>query len=52
MTRIEDRKLQPETLEGECVARADRIAYINHDIDDAAFSDAYVSFDFQMPLFT
>ncbi len=28
-------KLQPATLEGECVARADRIAYINHDIDDA-----------------
>ena len=26
---------KPETLEGECVARADRIAYINHDIDDA-----------------
>lgn len=23
------------TLEGKCVARADRIAYINHDIDDA-----------------
>ncbi len=28
-------QLKPETLEGECVARADRIAYINHDIDDA-----------------
>lgn len=28
-------KLQPATLEGECVAKADRIAYINHDIDDA-----------------
>jgi dGTPase len=27
--------LKPNTLEGECVARADRIAYINHDIDDA-----------------
>ncbi len=25
----------PATLEGACVARADRIAYINHDIDDA-----------------
>ena len=25
----------PFTLEGACVARADRIAYINHDIDDA-----------------
>jgi dGTPase len=27
--------LKPMTLEGCCVARADRIAYINHDIDDA-----------------
>ncbi|MEG2480437.1 MAG: deoxyguanosinetriphosphate triphosphohydrolase [Clostridia bacterium] len=26
---------QPATLEGWCVRRADRIAYINHDIDDA-----------------
>ena len=25
----------PATLEGQCVSRADRIAYINHDIDDA-----------------
>ena len=25
----------PKTLEGACVARADRVAYINHDIDDA-----------------
>ena len=25
----------PRTLEGACVARADRVAYINHDIDDA-----------------
>ena len=25
----------PETLEGECVRRADRIAYLNHDLDDA-----------------
>jgi dGTPase len=25
----------PQTLEGQCVSRADRIAYINHDIDDA-----------------
>ncbi len=25
----------PSTLEGQCVSRADRIAYINHDIDDA-----------------
>ena len=26
---------EPQTLEGWCVRRADRIAYINHDIDDA-----------------
>lgn len=26
---------EPETLEGWCVRHADRIAYINHDIDDA-----------------
>ena len=26
---------EPKTLEGWCVRRADRIAYINHDIDDA-----------------
>lgn len=26
---------EPATLEGFCVRRADRIAYINHDIDDA-----------------
>ncbi len=28
-------KTPPMTLEGQCVSRADRIAYINHDIDDA-----------------
>ena len=28
-------KDEPATLEGWCVRRADRIAYINHDIDDA-----------------
>ncbi len=28
-------KDEPDTLEGWCVRRADRIAYINHDIDDA-----------------
>ena len=26
---------EPKTLEGWCVRRADRIAYINHDLDDA-----------------
>lgn len=40
-------KLQPETLEGECVARADRIAYINHDIDDAI--RAGVLKEFELP---
>ncbi len=28
-------KRHPATLEGECVRRADRIAYLNHDLDDA-----------------
>ena len=28
-------KQAPRTLEGECVRRADRIAYLNHDLDDA-----------------
>lgn len=28
-------KQLPLTLEGECVRRADRIAYLNHDLDDA-----------------
>ena len=27
--------VQPETPEAECVRRADRIAYLNHDLDDA-----------------
>lgn len=27
--------IPPATQEGQCVSRADRIAYINHDIDDA-----------------
>ena len=40
-------KRKPETLEGECVARADRIAYINHDIDDAI--RAGVLRDFEIP---
>ena len=39
--------LKPETLEGECVARADRIAYINHDIDDAI--RAGVLREFELP---
>ncbi|MBR3016588.1 MAG: deoxyguanosinetriphosphate triphosphohydrolase [Clostridia bacterium] len=37
----------PATLEGECVARADRIAYINHDIDDAI--RAGVLREFELP---
>ena len=40
-------KSQPLTLEGECVARADRIAYINHDIDDAI--RAGVLREFELP---
>ena len=28
-------KQHPATLEGQCVRRADRIAYLNHDLDDA-----------------
>lgn len=39
--------LHPATLEGECVARADRIAYINHDIDDAL--RAGVLREFELP---
>ena len=38
---------KPQTLEGECVARADRIAYINHDIDDAI--RAGVLREFELP---
>ena len=33
--RYHSGKTSPCTLEGMCVSRADRIAYINHDIDDA-----------------
>ena len=40
-------KVQPATLEGKCVARADRIAYINHDIDDAL--RAGVLKEFELP---
>ena len=40
-------KIQPSTLEGKCVARADRIAYINHDIDDAI--RAGVLKEFELP---
>ncbi|MBQ9264669.1 MAG: deoxyguanosinetriphosphate triphosphohydrolase [Clostridia bacterium] len=39
--------LKPATLEGCCVARADRIAYINHDIDDAI--RAGVLHEFELP---
>ena len=39
--------LKPATMEGECVARADRIAYINHDIDDAI--RAGVLREFELP---
>lgn len=33
------------TLEGKCVARADRIAYINHDIDDALRAGVLMAFE-------
>lgn len=38
---------KPATLEGCCVAKADRIAYINHDIDDAI--RAGVLREFELP---
>lgn len=37
----------PTTLEGECVRRADRIAYLNHDLDDAIRGG--VLRDFELP---
>lgn len=37
----------PQTLEGECVRRADRIAYLNHDLDDAL--RAHVLQPFELP---
>jgi len=37
----------PATLEGECVRRADRIAYLNHDLDDAL--RAGILKDFELP---
>lgn len=40
-------KVAAATLEGQCVARADRIAYINHDIDDAI--RAGVLREFELP---
>ncbi len=36
---------EPTTLEGWCVRRADRIAYINHDIDDAIRADILKEFE-------
>ena len=36
---------QPATLEGECVRRADRIAYLNHDLDDALRAGVLKSFE-------
>lgn len=38
---------RPATLEGECVQKADRIAYLNHDLDDAM--RAGVLKDFELP---
>ena len=39
--------MMPATLEGECVRRADRIAYLNHDLDDAL--RAGVLKEFELP---
>ncbi len=36
---------EPQTLEGWCVRRADRIAYINHDIDDAVRAGVLRTFE-------
>ncbi len=35
----------PMTLEGECVRRADRIAYLNHDLDDAIRAGVLKAFE-------
>lgn len=35
----------PGTLEGQCVRRADRIAYLNHDLDDALRAGVLRSFE-------
>lgn len=40
-------KQRPTTMEGLCVCQADRIAYLNHDIDDAL--RAGVLKDFELP---
>lgn len=37
----------PATLEGQCVRKADRIAYLNHDLDDAL--RAGILKDFELP---
>lgn len=44
-------KIQPSTLEGKCVARADRIAYINHDIDDAIRAGVLKEFELPSEIF-
>ncbi len=38
----------PATLEGECVRRADRIAYLNHDLDDALRGGVLKPFELPM----
>lgn len=40
---------EPKTLEGWCVRRADRIAYINHDIDDAIRGGILKPFELPRP---
>lgn len=38
-------KRLPATLEGQCVRRADRIAYLNHDLDDALRGGVLMPFE-------
>lgn len=38
-------KQVPSTIEGECVCRADRIAYLNHDLDDALRAGVLQTFE-------
>lgn len=38
----------PATLEGQCVRRADRIAYLNHDLDDALRAGILKPFELPM----
>ena len=41
---------QADTLEGQCVRLADRVAYINHDIDDAVRAGVFKEADIPAPV--